>query len=189
VDPRPCSAAEAVERALQYVGKTTYKLGAGGYKLAAPDAPPWGSKGGVTFGLDCSGFATWCYRLPRTRLPFARGPGSRVADAINTDSIVFDAENARELFEVVTTPALGDLLVYPGLWQAGSRTSIGHVGIVTGVPAEWDPAAPQYQLLQVTHCSPSSAARKWPTGIKTTDGGIWRDRKGKARTRVVRVVP
>lgn len=194
----PCSSADALARIAKWLGKCTYVLGGGGFNVLSPDNPtkPKRRKDGtlVTYALDCSGWVTYLYKLLRTRKGFNVGKWATVSHAINTDSIVEDAEHKQELFYVVAYPVLGDLIVYPGSWEDSDgdgdldqREDIGHVGIIVGVPAEWDPARPQYELLTVVHCSPSNAKRKWKTGVKRTNGALWVDRKGRAKTRIVRV--
>lgn len=193
--PRPCTAAEAVERALSLVGKGgQYVLGTGDY---LGDTPPWTTRAGLT-GSDCAGFAmSWCYKLPRHRKGFNVGSWASVSDDINCNSGIEDAQHARELFDLVTgAPQLGDLLTYPTfsvIADGQPYKFIGHVGIVVGVSraVEWDPATPQYELLDIAQC-------KGPNGrapaVVQTDGSVWAHHdavwpKPAHRVRVLRVRP
>ena len=187
--PRPCLPAEAVRRALSVVGTGVYTLGQGGYDPHVP-TKPWTGAGEFS---DCSGFAaSWCYRLPRSRPGFNRGPWSTVSDDVSTDSVVEDSEHRNELFVAVSLPQAGDLVVFPGIRLPGQakRVRIGHIAIVVEVPAEWDPANPDYSRLGVIQCFPRRPA------VQRTDGKLWvgRERfRGDVnpawRTRIVRVVP
>ncbi len=180
------TAAEAVERALRHIGKGTYALGAGDYHPEKPDSP-WTSKPpSYNYGCDCWGYAhSYCYKTPRHRPGFNKGPWATVADDINTDSAIEQAEHPQatdRLFEVVDTPRIGDLVVYPSVREGAivkaskaphKRLRIGHVGIIVGVPAEWDPAMPQFGMLTVVQCQ---AARS-PAVIKGPGTG-WMGREG-----------
>lgn len=189
---RPCSAAEAIQRAVRFVGAPQpYVLGCGDYRPGSHDEP-W-TVNGKGLGSDCWGYAgAWCYKLPRHRPGFNHGPWATVSDDINTDSAIEDGEHKQGLFEVVDRPSLGDLLVYPSIRsQDHKRLRIGHVGIVVGLCAEWDPAAPQYGELQVVQCQ---AARKPAVMRGPATGWLFRDRfRGLIdetwRTRVLRVKP
>ncbi len=189
---RPCSAVEAVRRALLLVGSPErYVLGCGNFRPHGIDLPWTTNEHGT--GSDCWGYAgAWCYQLPRHRPGFNHGSWATVSDDINTDSSIEDGEHRRELFEVVDYPRLGDLLVYPAIRDAhGKRMRIGHVGIVVGLCAEWDHKAPQYGELEVVQCQSS----RRPAVIKTMGmAWMWRDlfrgeRDEKWRTRILRVVP
>jgi len=151
---------EAVERALRHVGKGTYALGAGDFHADRPDSP-WTSKPpSYEYGCDCWGYAhSYAYKTSRHRPGFNKGPWATVSDDINCDSAIEDAEHKRELFELVDTPRIGDLLVWPSIRGPDrKRIRIGHVSIVVDVPAEWDVAAPQFGLLIVVQCSPGGTA-------------------------------
>lgn len=193
----PSSSTEALQRALSLVGKGgCYWLGTGDYRPrfgrggAVVDEPWTTNKGGT--GSDCCGFAiTWCYKLVRHRPGFNHGVWASVEDDINCNSAIEDAEHARELFEIADRPMPGDLLTYPTIYLAGHPDPfVGHVGMVAAVTrcAEWDPATPQYHLLDVIQCcGPNGRA---PAVIRT-DGSVW-DRhdhdwpKPEHRTRVLR---
>ncbi len=185
--------AEAVNRAHSMVGRGVYQLGAGGYNAKRQGA--FTAKNGYPEACDCSGFVTWCYRLPRHREGFNHGAWSSVSDDISTDSIVEDAEHRGDLFEIASRPEPGDLLVYPAIREGKLRKRIGHVGIVVDASLclEWSLEFPAYDLLRVVQCSPGKPA------IKETSGAIWQFRNlvtpgqrnsaqdAKWRTRVVRV--
>ena len=174
--PRPCLAATAAERAKSLAGKGgQYVLGTGDY--LGDDKPPWTVRAGMS-GSDCAGFAlSWCYKLPRHRPGYNRGSWSTVSDDINCNSAIEDAEHTRDLFELVNgVPRVGDLLTYPTFTllapDGTHKQFIGHVGIIIGMAnvLEWDPAEPQYELLEVAQC-------KGPNGrspaVVVTDGSVW----------------
>lgn len=175
--PRPCTADEAVARALSLVGRGgQYVLGTGDYLPHVTPDVPWTTRAGMT-GSDCAGFAMcWAYKLPRHRPGYNHGSWSSVSDDINCNSGIEDAQHARELWEIVTgSPCPGDLVTYPTftiMTSSGAKRFIGHVGIVTSVRrlAEWDPKRPQYELLDVAQC-------KGPNGrapaVLATGGLLW----------------
>ena len=192
--PRPCSAAEAVQRAQALLLDPSnathgYQLGSGG-----DGDLPWTTAPNGVSGSDCAGFAiSWCYQLPRHRLGFNVGAWSTVADDINVDSAIQDAEHDGDLFASVTDGAQpGDLLVYPTITlpeHPGMRW-IGHVCIVEMVPDAWS-LADGWTPLTVIQC-------KGPNGrmpaVQRTDGGIWTRHdamwpKDEHRSRLLRVVP
>jgi len=200
--PRPCSAAEAVTRALSLVGRGgCYVLGTGDW-IGPPSksqtvAPillgadlPWTYRDGK-LGSDCAGFAiSWCYQLKRHRPGYNRGSWATVSDDLNCNSAIEDAEHGRELFELVTGPIQpGDLLCYP-TFRAGVllRRFIGHVGIVTGV-ARWDGRLASLDVAQC--CGPNGRS----PAVLATDGSVWdrHDAKWpahqKRQTRVLRAIP
>lgn len=122
------------------------------------------SYGKRTPTCDCSGFVAWCLGYPR-RLD---------GRWYSTDGMLRDARGARRVFEVIETPELGCVAVYGGRWRGAERLRAGHVGIVTGVPAEW--SGNNWSDLEVTHCS-STNARRTGGAIAITDGLLW-GRKG-----------
>ncbi len=141
---RPCSPIAAVTVARSLVGHLTYWLGTGDC-----DTPSTGRS-------DCAGFAiSKCYGLRRHRPGFNRGSWSSVEDDINCNSAIEDADHHRELFVRAARPELGDLLAYPTFHLPGHQQPwIGHIAIVIGVARviEWDPATPQWHLLDVAQC-------------------------------------
>jgi hypothetical protein len=166
----PCSASEAVIRALSLVGNGgQYILGTGDY--LGEGKPPWTYRDKM-LGSDCAGFAIcWAYKLKRHRPGFNRGKWSTVSDDINCNSALEDAQHKQELFVLADRPEPGVLLVYPTFTVSGKRF-IGHVGIVTGLSrvAEWDPLRPQYELLDVAQCRGPNERK--PAVVKT-DGSLW----------------
>ena len=188
MDPRPCTAAEAVERAKRIVGKGgQYILGTGDYRPRVVNGKlidlPWTWRSSEE-GSDCAGFAiSWCYKLRRRRPGFASGrlpdfyrDQSDVDDDINCNSAIEDALTVRDCFRVIARPELGALLVYPTLRITGKdgapHTFIGHVGIVTGVSRclEWDAGNPQYHLLDIAQCRGPNGRKP---GVVATDGSLW----------------
>jgi len=198
-NPRPCSPAEAVQRALSLVNNGgEYQLGTGDYQPVMRGGRmidlPWTQRGEAV-GCDCAGFAiSWCYKLRRHRPGFNHGDWASVEDDLNSNSAIEDAEHRRELFAIADRPMPGDLLAYPTIHLPGHpQPFIGHVGIVVAVNrcAEWDPAMPQYHLLDVAQvCGPNG---RRPACVRT-DGSVW-DRhtanwpKMEHRTKVLRALP
>jgi hypothetical protein len=187
---KPCSPAEAVERALLMVGRPEeYRLGSGDYHPTTTADLPW-TNGKRGYGCDCSGFIAWAFKYERHRPGFNHGSWSSVSDDVSTDSMCEDGEHRHELFTAVDRPMVGDLLCYPGIrGPDGKRLRIGHVGLIVGVPAEWDPKLEQFGLVDVVQCQ---AARK--PAVMRGPGLAWlmRDtfkglRDEAWRTRVLRV--
>lgn len=159
--PRPCSPAEAVQRALDWIDKPgVYWLGAGNYhpffaggKLV--DAP-WTSAPDGQPASDCRFAVLFCYKLFAHRPTFNAGPWATVADDINYNSAIEDAEHAQELFVPVSGPPMpGDIICYPTFRIAGEQyPHIGHGAIVLSVAraAAFDPTAPSYSMLDIAHC-------------------------------------
>jgi len=155
--PRPCSADEAVARALSLVGRGgAYELGGGDYHPAGGVDLPWTQNGEGLLVCDCSRFAIcWCYRLPGARPGFNAGSWATVSGHINPNSAIEDADHRRELFARAATPFLGALIMYPTIRLAGHADPwIGHVQIVTGLArcTEWDAAHPDWSLLDTAEC-------------------------------------
>ena len=181
--PRPCSPIAAVTVARSLVGTGVYQLGTGDY-----DTPIGGPS-------DCAGFAiSRCYGLPRHRPGFNTGPWATVADDLNCNSAIEDADHHRELFVRAERPAIGDLIAYPTIRLAGhDHPWIGHVAIVVNVMRvlEWDPAAPDWSLVDVVQCCGPNGRRP---GILRTDGSHWNGHdmtwpKPEHRTVLLRAVP
>jgi hypothetical protein len=160
-EPRPCSAAEAVQRAYRILDAPSnatacYVLGGGDYRpitLAGVLRDlPWT---GDPPGSDCDGFAMWCYKLPRHRRGFNRGFWATVSDDINPNSAIEDSQHAGELFRRVYSPEPGDLLCYPTFRLDGHpQPWIGHVAIVLSTDRawSWNPAQPWYHTLDIAQC-------------------------------------
>jgi hypothetical protein len=202
-EPRPCSPAEAVQRARRIANQGgQYILGSGSYHPktlgGVLNDVPWTIGPGGLVGSDCAGFACWAYKLPRHRPGYNHGSWATVSDDLNTNSWIEDSEHERELFYPATSrPEPGDLLCYPTITLLGSdgehHTFIGHVGIVVGVEraTSWDSGHPRYDLLDVAQCrGPNGRA----PGVILTDGSIWlahdeRWPKWEHRTKVLRAVP
>lgn len=168
--PRPCSAAEAVQRALSIVDQGgEYELGGGDYYPIGGIDLPWTPNAAGRLVCDCSRFAIcWCYRLRGHRPGFNcgwRDPDGRtpsVEDDINLNSAIEDADHRGELFERVFTPFPGALICYPTIRLSGhAEPWIGHVKIVTGVTrcAEWDHERPDWSLLDTAECMGPSGRR------------------------------
>ena len=173
--PKPCSAEEAVERALRFVGKGTYVLGAGKWTPGELSDDPWTDKSGFEDACDCWGYVSWCLKLPRHVPGFNKGPWATVSDDANCDSCIEDAEHKREMFMTAPRPEPGDLVVFPSIRdETKRRIRIGHVGIVVDASRclEWDPALPAFDRLEVVQCQASTRpAVKKGSGI----GWLYRD--------------
>ncbi len=211
--PRPCSVAEALQRAdmLYREQSGQYVLGTGDYRPGADDRP-WTERDGL-WGSDCAGFAMcWVWKLPRHRPGFASGmlpaayrDQSDVDDDINCNSAIEDALTVQELYTVVTSgvPIPGDLLVYPTLRIKGDdgqlHTFVGHVGLVVGndratgsrfrTDDDANAQGANYELLDVLQCRGQNGRR--PAVVKT-DGSVWSHHdtvwpKPAHRTTVLRV--
>lgn len=192
--PRPCGPNEAVQRAYSMLSRPMpYVYGTGTYKLNGVD-DPWTMRKDGKVGSDCAGFVVWCYKLPRHRPGFNKGPWASVADDLNTNSMLEDAYHQRELFEPCEVPEVGCLLAYPTIriWNGLTRKQfIGHVCIVIGTARvrEWDPALPDYSSLDVLHCHGPDGRKP---AVTASTGAIW-DRhdemwpKPQHRTGMIRV--
>ena len=109
----------------------------------------------TALGSDCCGFAiSFAYKLVRHRPGFNVGSWATISDDINCNSAIEDADHHGELFERITRPELGALLVYPTVYKDGKQIAIGHVVIVVGISRclEWDATKPDYGLLDVAEC-------------------------------------
>lgn len=190
--------AEAVERARSLLGKGhPYVLGGGNRegptRVAKKDQA--GKIIGYTDpGFDCWGFAdAWAYDHPRHDPGFNKGPWATVTDDRNCDSAIEDAEHTMQAYRVTDRPELGCLLVMPSVRdpKTKKRIRIGHVWLVTGVTAEWDPAhpQPQYHLLETLQCQASKhpAIRLGPGPLH--DGRVFRGvSRDEWRIRMLRVM-
>jgi hypothetical protein len=187
IEPRPVGPLEAVTRARQLLAAasnaaTGYYLGTGNYHPVMVGGKwidvPWtqttDESGAVHIGSDCAGFAlSWCYKLSRHRDGYNRGRWATVSDDINSNSAIEDADHDQDLFRRVAAPEPGDLLCYPTFRLDGHpRPWIGHVAIVLGTDraGNWDPAAPQYHLLDIAQCCGGNDRK--PAAI-ATDGSVF----------------
>lgn len=182
---------EAITRALSLVGKGwPYVLGAGNRR-----GPTRVRKEDGTYtvsGFDCWAFAdAYAYDHDRHDPGFNKGPWATVTDDRNCDSAIEDAEHKREGYEVLERPERGCLLVMPSVRdpKTKKRIRIGHVWLVIEVPAEWDPAKPQYDLLTTLQCQASSSpAIKRGPGPRH-DGRTFRgETRDEWRLRLLRVI-
>lgn len=177
---------KAVEIALSQVGRGIYQLGTGD-ATDHPDDPS-----------DCAGFAiNRCYGLRRHRPGFNHGAWASVEDDINCNSAIEDAEHKQELFLPVwdgvmayDDPHPGDLITYPTFRLPGhAHPWIGHIAIVTSVPAEWDWGLSPWRDLGIVQCCGPNGRRP---GIIAGTAGHWdlhdsQWPKPEHRTRLIRV--
>jgi hypothetical protein len=125
-----------------------YKLGSGG--LNPNSQLPSNDK-----LCDCSGFVCWVFHLSRkTNIPFYKQYGGWIF----TDSMVEDINSSTGIFERLTVPSVGCIVVY------GAGKKIGHVGIVSEV---------QNNLMKkVIHCS-SGNSSKFNAAIQETSPSVF----------------
>jgi hypothetical protein len=180
----------AVERARRFVGTGHYVLGGGDYHDAAHDVP-YTSLHGFDDACDCWGIVAFAKEQKRHQPGFNRGAWSSVADDVNWDSAIEDAEHAQTKFALVTdAPQEGDLVGYPSIRDGRLRLRIGHGGIISGVSRvrSWNWSLPAFDQLDVIQCQSTCAP-----AIKETTGALWlfkdtfRGKQDRAwRTRVLR---
>jgi hypothetical protein len=178
-EPRPCSAVEAVTRALSIIDKPggQYLLGTGGYRPYVLNGVlidrPWTQDENGSYGTDCAGFAlSWCYKLHRSRPGYNKGGAFDIEDDINSNSAIGDAVGARDLFELADgMPKPGDCLVYP-TFRLNGLLFIGHAAIVvdTSRATSWDPKQPRYDLLDIAQ---SHGPNHFQPGVVRTDASVF----------------
>lgn len=158
-------------RARTFLGlPSTYVLGAGGRDPMTPTPFTW--RDGRR-GADCIGFALWCRGIDR----YQPGKFSYYDGWMNTDSILEDARHkvGGGHWRLLDRPTPGCLVIYPSLYRKGKITRMGHVGVVTAVPAEWRPRS-------------LCTAKEWLAQMKLVEvidcaGAIWRKLRGRAIAR------
>jgi murein DD-endopeptidase MepM/ murein hydrolase activator NlpD len=141
----PTSSSSLVDRARSVVGSAIeYKLGAGGM---SPTLPKPSSNG----FCDCSGFVCWVLGISRqTKIPYYKIFGGW----INTDSMEADVKSTSGIFDRLTSPEPGCIVVY------GALQEIGHVGIVSEVS--------NGKMSKVIHCSSGNSRRFDKRSIQET---------------------
>lgn len=151
-----------------------YRLGAGGM-LPGNESPASIIEGSAW--CDCSGFVSWCFSISRRREGYNKA-GS-VEGYINTDAMVEDAFGikgktpASEVFERVEVPKEGDAVVYRGRFAGNKRVAVGHTGIVSFVPEDFNPkVAADWERLKVVHCN-AATSRAGSGAIAETAGGLF----------------
>ncbi len=80
-----------------------------------------------------------------------------VEDDVNTTSLISDALADQDLVRIVGAtemPEPGDVVAYPTvkLPDHPGKSWEGHIGGITGVDPKFDPAKPDYRLLQTVQC-------------------------------------
>lgn len=129
------------------------------------------------------------YDIPRHRPGFNHGAWATVSDDLNCNSAIEDSEHARELFEPVDEFHLepGDLIMYPTIRLAQvARPFIGHVQMVTKVPAGWTRAI-GFSALDVAHCHGPNGRRPAVTSGKGDACDRHDELWAKWPTRMIRV--
>jgi hypothetical protein len=119
----------------------------GGKDPTAADPFDRWSKPGKTFvniTADCIGGASWAGGFDRYQpVRFAHV----YKGWINTDSMLIDAKEHKRCFVTLDRPELGCFVVAP---SGSPGHSVGHIGTIIGVPAEWDPDVREcWKLLRV----------------------------------------
>ena len=128
-DPLAANRLRAIARArVIAAGPSRYKLGAGGRNPLA--MTPFTDRDGV-LGCDCVGFTAWCLGHDR----YQPKTFSHYDGWINCDSLMADARGGQSWYEQVRKPESGDVVVFPSIVVHGERKRIGHIGLVTFVPA------------------------------------------------------
>ena len=130
-----------------------YALGSGGKDPRAAD-PRTTCKHG--FGLDCTGAGAHGFGLKRKLKNFSLYGGY-----MNSDSIVADARGRQEVYEKLDAPVRGCALVFPGIDfdEDGDRERIGHFAWVRRVLPGFDPAHPDYRLVEIYDCAGSNSSK------------------------------
>lgn len=156
----------------------------GGTDPTAPDPGARWSKPGSTFvnrTADCVAAVAWCSG-------FDRYQPDRAADVwggrLNCDSMLIEATQYGRCFEILDRPEPGCIVTYGSedYDGDGQRDRVGHTGIITSVPAEWDAAAREcWADLGVVNIA-ASAARANSRAVGTTWFG--NDRRGHAKQSV-----
>lgn len=141
----------------------------GGQSPYAAHPASW-SYGKRTPTCDCSGFIAWVLGYDRYQ-PHA-GLGVKY---LNTDNIILLAKS-QKWFEILNKPELGCIIVY-GKYDKNGKTYVGHIGLITSLPAEWDKDSnDSWKDLLVTHCS-SGNDKKFGGAIQETSAlNIWGSR-------------
>jgi hypothetical protein len=171
---RPCSAAEAVQRARELLASplnasAAYVLGGGDYRPGWTS--PWTTHGSL-HGGDCRVAFLWCYRVPASRPGYNHGAWATVSDCVNYNSLIEDSDHAQDLVvPALGAPQEGDILAYPTIHLDG-KTFIGHGAIVIGVSRAvgWDPGRPQFHLLDIMQVKGGEGRR--PAAV-ATDGSVF----------------
>lgn len=145
------AAKAAVKKARGWIGKNTV------YKLSAS------TPGKI---CDCSGMTAAAYGYKRDDKSVL---GPTDGSYHYTNSIVADALDNGDFYELLPAPEIGCFVVYPGITKAGKRIRIGHIGIVTDVPDKW---AGDFSTIKVVHCS-SGNYKKTGDAIQETSGALW----------------
>lgn len=134
-------AAVVVARAESAIGKgTKYKLGAGGMNPGAPSPAVGG-------GCDCSGFVSWCLGMSRkTKEAFyVKYNGGW----IETTAVATDIASSSGIFEPLSHPIPGCVVVYGDYKGADGKHHEGHIAIVTEVNGQSGVAG----VSKIVHCS------------------------------------
>jgi hypothetical protein len=153
----------------------------GGDDPTAPDPASRWSKPGSNFvnvTADCVAGIAWCSGFDRLQPERA---GRVWGGRLNCDSILIEANEYGACFEFLEAPEPGAIVVFGSIDynRDGERDRIGHIGIVTDVPAEWDRAAREcWEALGVVDI----AGRSGRANMRTSGLTWWgNDRQGVAK--------
>ena len=152
-----------VTRACAHVDTGRYKLGGG---IDDPEAASPIDREGE---IDCSQWLLWLWRRHK-RLP----GGLRCAGygQINTTAMYADAKGKHEFFIEVPVGSeiqVGDGVVYPGLYDGGTRLMAGHCGGVLGIK----PGFRYARTADLAFLTISHANAGVPPAIDETNGRAW----------------
>lgn len=190
--PRPCSAAESIQRVTRLLGEDMpYELGTGGYQPKFLGSQlidkPWtyAEASGIA-GCDCAGCVlSFGIKCQRHRPGYAKG--GDVEDDINVNSAIWDAWHERDLFEPTPSggPELGSFVGYRTIRLHAQHvdatgqlvedpeilTFVGHVAQVVALRfSSWDPMHPRYDLIDIIQCCGPNGRK--PAVIRT-DGSLF----------------
>lgn len=107
----------------------------GGKDPGAPDpASYWRASPGAHMNVtsDCIGGAAWCGGFDR----YQPARFAHIYEGwVNTDSMIMDALGPARCFRKLSSPEPGCFVV--AATGSGKNKSIGHIGVVVDVPADW----------------------------------------------------
>jgi hypothetical protein len=183
----------SVQRALSMVGEGSYWLGAGGWSRDKTPDVPWTIAPNGQPACDCSRFALcWCHELPGHMPGFNDGQWATVADDLNSNSALEDAEHRQQLFTLVMgTPEPGDLIVYKTFRLTGHpKQYVGHAAIIVGVRRGYQPG--RYELLDIVQVRGPNGKRpgcvKTDASVFAHHDAVWGDVASR-RSAILRVRP
>jgi hypothetical protein len=145
-----------------------YKLGGGTIKAGGHTCAD------ANNACDCSAFVCWALGIDKQgSYPYLVSPGQPSVQGdqwYGTDNIWNDTVHlAMGLFQKISGPAPGSLILFPTQRVSGGKSTSGHVGIVTKI----SPTA----ALTVLHCS-SGHFKATKDSMQETDDTVFRGKSG-----------